>query len=305
MSATRAPMTKTCPDCGGDLAIRENEDGSQSAVCEVCGNSFEVGSAATPPAPEGAEENAHADPATPDMAGGEDEEEDEDEEEERPKPSRPRFRTRASEGSREGDRGFTRGCRKCGEALSFEENEEGQVIGTCQQCSSQFTFQLGRPAPPRREGGWDRPRPQARSGWGREEAAPRRGCRECGAPLRFTPNEDGSVTGVCTSCGNQFTLPPRESRGGGGGRGGYGRGGGGYGRREGGGGRPGGGYRPRTNFRDSGPGRSYGGGRGGGFGGGGSGGGYGRDRPAGGDREGRPAPGGPVRRRFRRRRDDE
>ncbi len=302
MSAARSPMTKTCPDCGGDLAIRENEDGSQSAVCQVCGNSFDVTAAGAPPASEGAGPDAGSRPEAPEGDEGSDEE---DEEEERPRPPRPRFRTRGPEGPGEGERGFTRGCRKCGEALTFEENEEGKVIGTCSQCSTQFTFQLNRPAPPRRAGGWERPRPQGRGGWGREEAAPRRGCRECGAPLRFTPNEDGSVTGTCTSCGNQFTLPPRESRGeGAGGRGGYGRGGGGYGRREGGGGRPGGGYRPRTNFRDSGPNRGYGGGRGG-FRGGGSGGGWGRDRPAGGDRGSGPSTGGPMRRRFRRRRDDE
>jgi DNA-directed RNA polymerase subunit M/transcription elongation factor TFIIS len=289
-------MTKTCPDCGGDLAIRENEDGSQSAVCEVCGNSVEMSPTDAPPAPEAV---AGDDGTAPDHPPTEDQEEEEDEGEEA-RPSRPRFRSREAGGGAERARGYTRGCRTCGAALTFEENEEGQVIGTCSQCSSRFTFQLGRPAPPRREGGWERPRPRARPGWGREEEAPRRGCRECGAPLRFTPNEDGSVTGTCTSCGNQFTLPPRESRGGGGGgRGGYGGGGGGYGRRDGGGGRPGGGYRPRSNFRDSGPNRGYGGGRGG------SGGGWGRGRSEGRDGEGRSGAGPPMRRRFRRRRDDE
>jgi hypothetical protein len=40
-----------------------------------------------------------------------------------------------------------------------------------------------------------------------------RPCRQCGGPLDFDTNEDGSVTGRCRSCGNTFTMRPREEQG--------------------------------------------------------------------------------------------
>ncbi len=128
-----------------------------------------------------------------------------------------------------------KGCPSCGEALTFQQNDKGEVIGTCDTCGTSSTFVLFDPeahteprmdrerAPSRgfRGGGFSGGRPQ---GGGR-------GCRQCGGPLEFSTRPDGSVTGRCTECGNRFTLPPREDRGGRGG-GGYGRGGGGrsYGR---------------------------------------------------------------------------
>ena len=40
-----------------------------------------------------------------------------------------------------------------------------------------------------------------------------RPCRQCGAPLRFTTNEEGLLVGECEACGNRFTLPPRTEGG--------------------------------------------------------------------------------------------
>jgi hypothetical protein len=97
-----------------------------------------------------------------------------------------------------------------------------------------------RPSFDRRGGDWNAP-PQSRA----------RPCRKCGGPIVFSESPDGGMVGTCSSCGNRFSLRPREDRGGSGSyrpaprgrgpppwkRGGGGGGGGRYG---------GGGDRPRS-----------------------------------------------------------
>lgn len=168
----------------------------------------------------------------------------------------------------------------CDGTLSLTVGSPGHLVGTCGDCGAEFQFNLateggdGEKAPeaeetPRRRSFGDRPRFNDRGGGDRGGESRSRPCRRCGGPIAFETGDDGTVTGRCGSCGNTFSLAPREDRR----PGGY-RGGGGGGFRSGGGFRPGG-------FRS-------GGSR---FGGGGGGGGGGRFSP-------------PGRRRFERRDDD-
>ncbi|MGI0130610.1 MAG: hypothetical protein ACREEC_10755 [Thermoplasmata archaeon] len=160
-------------------------------------------------------------------------------------------------------------CAECGSPLSISAREDGMLEVSCAECETTTTFvpEGSHPPPPARgrpERYGRSPRPDDARGEGPSNARP---CRQCGAPLKFTTDAEGVLTGECSSCGNRFTLPPRrdsgfgrEDRGGGrrdGARGPprYGRrpggysGGGGYGGRapnRGGSG----GYRSRDNSRD-------------------------------------------------------
>ena len=144
-------------------------------------------------------------------------------------------------------------CSECGSPLTVEATPDGSIQVTCSDCETVARFvpeERGRPSRPPRDD---------RAGDDRERGGPPRSrpCRQCGAPLTFTTDENGQLTGECSSCGNRFTLPPRRegdrgpSRGGRGrfgnrppprydrgGRGGWSSGGSGYGRRS-------GTYRPR------------------------------------------------------------
>jgi len=137
-------------------------------------------------------------------------------------------------------------CSECGSTLTVEASTDGSLEVRCAECETVARFvpesakSEGREErddrPPRREfrdRGADRPRGGAPNS---------RPCRQCGAPLTFTTDENGQLTGECSSCGNRFTLPPRRDNfSGGGGRsgpsryggrssGGYNRGGGSGGR---------------------------------------------------------------------------
>ncbi len=272
-------MKNVCSECGEVLSFSQEENGRLVGTCEACGFTMTVAAETPKPGQDGKkeagkeglpdeEETASEETEEPEE-GDEDDDEQEDDEGEETEES-PRRRAHGPKRARSG-------CRSCGGALTFEEDPQGDVQGSCSECGSTFRFVLALPDRPRFSedrgrggfgggGGRDR-RPSFRQGMGGAGGRPQRGCRLCGAPLRFETSDDGTVTGMCTECDNKFTLPRRREEGRGGGGGGYGRGGGGgYGR---GGGGGGGGFRSR--FGGSSGGRSFGEGRResrGGFGGG-------------------------------------
>ncbi len=170
-------------------------------------------------------------------------------------------------------------CAECGSPLAITAREDGMLEVSCAECETTTTFVPEGNAPPRapreRAEREDRPRRRDDSrtdsrgdarGEGMSNARP---CRQCGAPLKFTTDAEGVLTGECSSCGNRFTLPPRrdsgfgrEDRGGGSryasrGPPRYGRKPGGYSSGGGAGGRPryggsSGGYRRREGSSDEG-----------------------------------------------------
>jgi len=112
-------------------------------------------------------------------------------------------------------------CAECGSPLTVAVRPDGSLEVSCEECetTSRFVPEGARPPP----GGHDRSdRPdRRRSRESGEDGSPRaRPCRQCGAPLTFTTDDDGQLVGECRSCGNRFTLPPRRDdfggRGGGG-----------------------------------------------------------------------------------------
>lgn len=137
-------------------------------------------------------------------------------------------------------------CETCGAPLAFREGSRGSLEVVCTDCETTTTF-----VPQRAAGRPERYRERAPRF---DDSTPSRGrpCRRCGAPLRFSTGEDGNLVGECESCGNRFTLPPRDGDSGARprGRGGPPR----YGRRDfrsGPGGRPS--YRNRGNDRGARP----------------------------------------------------
>ena len=139
-------------------------------------------------------------------------------------------------------------CETCGAPLAIRGGSGGSLEVVCADCETTTVF-----VPQRAPGRPERTRERAPRF---DDAGPPRGrpCRKCGAPLRFSTGEDGNLVGECESCGNRFTLPPRDDSRGDrpGGRGGPSR----YGRpnfRPGsGGGAP---YRSRGNYRGGRPSR--------------------------------------------------
>jgi len=100
-------------------------------------------------------------------------------------------------------------CEECGSPLAVAPGTRGSLKVVCEECE-RTTVYVPRTSAPR----FERGRP-ARGGF--EEGAPRsRPCRKCGAPLRFSTQEDGTLVGECESCGNRFELPARSDRRGGG-----------------------------------------------------------------------------------------
>jgi len=170
-------------------------------------------------------------------------------------------------------------CETCGAPLSFREGKGGSIEVVCADCETTTVFVPQRSAPKLERIREDRPEraPRPERSGGFDSEGPRgRPCRKCGATLRFSTGEDGNLVGECESCGNRFTLPPRDDSGGGRGD----RGGSRYGRRD---------YRSSSGGRPPYQGR----------------GGYGGGRPyRGGDRRGPPRSDDDDNRRKRRRRDD-
>ena len=110
-------------------------------------------------------------------------------------------------------------CAECGSPLTISARYDGMLEVRCSECETTTTFVPeghGAPPTPRdREERYGRPRRRDEQGGGAGSAA--RPCRQCGAPLKFTTDAEGVLTGECSSCGNRFTLPPRRELG-------YGRG---------------------------------------------------------------------------------
>jgi hypothetical protein len=139
-------------------------------------------------------------------------------------------------------------CSECGGGLTVEATSDGSLEVRCAECETVAKFvpegakpEITDERPPRREFRDRGDRGGDRGGDRQRGGAPNsRPCRQCGAPLTFTTDENGQLTGECSSCGNRFTLPPRRDNFSGGGRsgppryggrssGGYSRGGSGGG----------------------------------------------------------------------------
>jgi len=95
-------------------------------------------------------------------------------------------------------------CETCGAPLAFREGSGGSLEVVCADCETTTIF-----VPQRAAGRPERFRERAPRS---DDSGPPRGrpCRKCGAPLRFSTGEDGNLVGECESCGNRFTLPPRD-----------------------------------------------------------------------------------------------
>ena len=106
-------------------------------------------------------------------------------------------------------------CAECGSILAITARDDGMLEVACAECETTTTFVPEGSAPPRapaeRSDRYERPeRPRRRDDSGGEGMSNARPCRQCGAPLKFTTDAEGVLTGECTSCGNRFTLPPRR-----------------------------------------------------------------------------------------------
>lgn len=177
-------MTQTCPDCGTPVEYVERAAQVLTGNCTDCGHAFTILQSAggeTSNLPARGSRVAHApEPEEGSDIGGD----------------RPR-------------------CEDCGSTLTFRITEGRGVEGICPGCQSKFGFA------PTGEGAGSGPptrAPRGRPSAGRDSDfdSPRtRPCRECGGPLRFSTNPDGTVAGECSSCGNKFTLPPRREDAGG------------------------------------------------------------------------------------------
>jgi len=200
-------MAKSCPHCGAEIEYSEADARLLTGACAGCGTTVTVVSGVAVPVGAGpAVEGASA----PEGVA-------------------------ASVALR---------CSECDGPLVLRATEDGGLEAECAECESVVTFvrsdaaaenededERPRRAPsetaersPRRE--FRRAPPAGRGEFAPSNARP---CRQCGAPLKFSTQEDGTLMGECAQCGNRFTLPPRRDGGGGGGR--YPpRGGGGYGR---------------------------------------------------------------------------
>ncbi len=111
-------------------------------------------------------------------------------------------------------------CAECGSPLTVTARDYGMLEVACAECETTTTFIPEGSSPPRgppRERSDRYERPRRRDNAGGEGSPNARPCRQCGAPLKFTTDAEGVLTGECTSCGNRFTLPPRRD-------GGFGRG---------------------------------------------------------------------------------
>jgi putative hemolysin len=184
-------MARSCPSCGADADFSVEAVELLRSHCASCGGSFTIvrerEGAAGAPAASGDRVPAGATPPV--------------------------------EGEVPGIPGFELACASCGEPMFVTVASPTMIEARCTGCDAELKFvaSTGRERPMREERG-GRGRPSAPMGAARP-------CRECGGPLSFSTEADGTVVGSCASCGNRFSLPARrEPRDGD--RGGYGRGGG-------------------------------------------------------------------------------
>jgi hypothetical protein len=200
-------MARSCPECGGAVEYQSRSVEVLEGACAACGRAVVV----LPSAASGASaaERAAASSAAP------------------PAP-----------------------CWECGGPLTLTILPGPAIDAHCDACDTttrlaivpsgggSFRSEEGRPEESEEEeedeegAGEESPRPgralprgprgrpprgpeRPRFGGGGEERSFRpnaRPCRQCGGPLDFDTNEDGSVTGRCRSCGNTFTMRPREEQ---------------------------------------------------------------------------------------------
>ncbi|MCI4346361.1 MAG: hypothetical protein L3K07_06365, partial [Thermoplasmata archaeon] len=173
---------KACPSCGTTLEYERSPAELETATCATCERQFTLVTPGAGPATlvsESTEEPA----AAPGVVGPE--------------------------------------CEECGEPMQVEFKGASKVSLTCEDCARTVTLVPSdgvAAAPPRFERIERSERPERREeGRGAPRATASRPCRQCGAPLRFSTDDDGNTVGECESCGNRFTLPPREGGGRGGG----------------------------------------------------------------------------------------
>ncbi len=184
-------MAKSCPACGAEVDYVDRPARVLAGTCRGCGQALTIlqeGPAAAegPESPAPKEASVGMEGEVPGAAA---------------KPGRPSHPVPI--------------CRACGASLTFHSSSGGRIEAVCTDCGATDTYLLAtgaerRPRAPLEARG--RPADMGAPGFPGSRARP---CRQCGAPLRFTTGAEGTVTGECTSCGNRFTLPPRQDRGGG------------------------------------------------------------------------------------------
>jgi phage FluMu protein Com/DNA-directed RNA polymerase subunit RPC12/RpoP len=215
-------MAHSCPNCGSELQYTEVAARLLTGTCAGCGDEVTVvaGAGVAP----GSAIAGATEPAAPAAAPG---------------PDAPH-------------------CPECDGPLLVRVSGDASLEVECPECETTTQYLRQGENAVDDEAVEERPRRPPRGSFAPERRGPPRGpagpgarpCRQCGAPLTFSNDDDGNLVGECSSCGNRFVLPPRTEgpRGGGGGgyrdRGGY-RGGG---NRYGGGGPRGGGDRPRRSY---------------------------------------------------------
>jgi ssDNA-binding Zn-finger/Zn-ribbon topoisomerase 1 len=181
-------MGNTCPNCGTSMEFEEHEVRLRTGTCPSCTKEFAFVEGAT------VSSRLRAPPSGPE--------------------GRPEATSAAGEAVEGGPE-----CDECGSPLSFRAGKAGGIEAVCPECETTTVFVPQRSAP-RFERAPERFERAPRFESSETEGPRSRPCRKCGAPLRFSTGDDGMLVGECESCGNRFTLPPREERGGGGGRGG-------------------------------------------------------------------------------------
>lgn len=172
-------MPSTCPDCGSSMEFASQPARLLTGSCSGCGHSFTM--------LEGVVE-----PGQTARGGGAGS----------PDRKRPMEGVVPSSGPL---------CTLCGARLEISASPGG-LTGVCSGCSTSFQFLLlsgdeGADRGPFRRPGFRQNNREVAAG---TRARP---CRNCGGPLQFTTSPEGLVTGTCASCGNRFTLPPRQERG--------------------------------------------------------------------------------------------
>jgi len=171
-------VSKSCPDCGAAVELSEQEARLLTGTCPSCGKAVTVVSGVHLSV--GPAEGGPAGEATPGAAGP--------------------------------------ACAECGGPLSIEIDGRSLTV-SCESCDTSEKFYKSPPKEGHgrsgeREPSFDRPRgPRPEGGFRPMSSRP---CRQCGAPLRFSTDDQGLLTGECDSCGNRFTLPPRSGARGGG-----------------------------------------------------------------------------------------
>ena len=170
-------MSGTCPDCGEKMEFTDQEVRLRTGTCGACSHAFTfVAGSALAPTPSA--ETPPAAPAAIEVEGGPE-------------------------------------CAECGTPLAFRAGEDGAIEAYCEECDTSLRFVPEGSEEPEAPAPRERGRRFERRDEGPGEGPRGRPCRQCGAPLRFSTNDEGLLVGECSSCGNRFTLPPRDRVGGG------------------------------------------------------------------------------------------